>query len=350
MQIPTLASLRLSLVVVWFAACAPESADPIAGPDAAPSPVVLDPAGRFSITSTHALLAPPAELAPLLGELAAATDGGDDPTAYLVDLVVAQLPDGNARTLATVLAPYVAAELHGRIAAYAPGLAPAVRALAAGASRIATRFATLEDVAIVAAPPVGYIAQARAQRTLRGVRVDGTDLSFGAIGLPDPSASVEVTVELVGGISRDPSASSTLANQLAIARHVVPLPLAGWFRAAFDRVVVPAIVPGAGDLTGAFRVLVDCPRLGGLLAEAIGFGSPALYGEACAVGLAVAARTIYEQFPSTSARPLQLDVSGTARAADRDGDGVMDAIDGGVWTGRLGDVSVGASVFEGTAR
>jgi hypothetical protein len=339
----------LALVIAICAACTPDSADPIAAPDAAPPPSALDPGGRFVVTSTHALPAPPPDLSPLLAELAAATDGGDDPTAYLVDLVVAELPEGSARSVALVLAPYVAAELHGRIAAYAPELAPALRSIATGAIRISTRFATIEDLAITSSPVDGYVARGRVQRTIRGVRVDSTDLAFGSIGIADASTEAEITVELVGMATRaeEPRA---LSNQIAITRHAVPLPLAGWFRPAFDRVVIPSVVPGAMDLAAAFHALVDCPRLGALIAEAVGFGPASLYAEACSLGLAVGARKIYERFPSTSARAMALDVSGTARAIDRDHDGVMDAIDGGVWSGRLGEQSVGASVFEGTSR
>ncbi len=352
MQCTRFASLIASfLSLLSVVACTPETADPIAAPDAAPL-TAMDPSGRFAVTSVHALPSPPPELAPLVAELAAATDGVDDPTAYLVDLVVAELPEGSARSIATVLAPYVAAELHGRIAAYAPDLAPALRALALGATRISTRFATIEELAITSKPPEGFVARGRVQRTIRGVRVEDMDLSFGSLGIPDASIEAEVSVELVGVASSAESLaeSRVLSNHVAIARHAMPLPLAAWFRPAFDRVVIPAVVPGATDLASALRTLVDCPRLGGLIAEAVGIGGASLYSQACSVGLAVGARKIYEQFPSTSARAMALDVSGTARAVDRDDDGVMDAIDGGVWTGRLGELPVGASVFEGTSR
>ncbi|MGE0403872.1 MAG: hypothetical protein AB7T06_44605, partial [Kofleriaceae bacterium] len=78
--------------------------------------------------------------------------------------------------------------------------------------------------------------------------------------------------------------------------------------------------------------------------------SAALYAQACSIGIGVAAREIYERFPAASAPPHELAIMGVARAMDRDGDGIMDAIDAGVWTGTLGDISVGTSVFEGTSR
>jgi hypothetical protein len=345
----SVAPVLVALVVASMTACSPDSADPIGAPDAAPPPTALDPAGRYAISSTHALAAPPPDIAPLLAELAAATDGSDDPTAYLVDLVVNELPEGSARSVAIVLAPYVATELHGRIAAYAPNLAPALRAMAMGAQRISTRFSTIEDMVITADPPVGYIARGRVRRTIRGIRIDNTEIPFSAIGLADASAEAEITVELVGMATRaeDPR---VLSNRVAIARHALPLSVGAWFRPAFDRAVIPSVVPGATDLAAAFRTLVDCPRLGALIAEAVGIGPASLYAQACTIGVGVGARTIYERFPGTDARPLALDVMGVARAIDRDGDGVMDAVDGGVWSGRLGEVSVGAAVFDGTSR
>ncbi len=353
MQTPSFASLVASLTVSLAAsttACTPDSADPIAAPDASPPPRALDPAGTYALTSTFTLAAPPPDLAPLLAELAIATDGPDDPTAYLVDLVVGALPEGNARTVASVLAPYVATQLHDRIATYAPELAPALREMAVGATRIATRFSTLETL-VVSGTTIDQdaVARGRASRRLRGVRIDNTDIAFSSIGLADPSVDAELAVELVGTATRaeEPRA---LSNRVVIARHAVALPIGAWFRAAFDRAAVPAVVPGATDLATALRALVDCPRLGGLVADAVGIGSAALYAQACSIGIGVAAREIYERFPAASAPPHELAIMGVARAMDRDGDGIMDAIDAGVWTGTLGDISVGTSVFEGTSR
>lgn len=329
--------------------CSPEYADPIAAPDASPPPTALDPAGRYSVTSSYSLATPPPGLAPLLAELAVATDGSDDPTAYLLDLVVAELPEGSVRSIASVVAPFVAADLHARISSYAPDLVPSLRALATGATRIATRFSTIEDAVITADPPTGTSARGRVLRTIRGVRIDGTDIPFSSLGIADASVDADLTIELVG-VASNAGEPRTFANRITIARHSLPLFANGWFRAAFDRALIPSVVPDATDLATAFALLVDCPRLGALIAEAVGIGPASLYAHACTLGLGAGARAIYARFPSSDARPLALEVMGTARAIDRDDDGAMDAIDGGVWSGRLDDISVGTSVFEGTSR
>ncbi|MFN0252364.1 MAG: hypothetical protein ACKV2T_36145 [Kofleriaceae bacterium] len=345
-----------AVLALSIAACSPESADPSAAPDAAPPPSALDPAGHFTLASTYSLPAPPPSVAPLLAELSAATDGVSDPTTYLVDLVVAELPEGNARTVASVLAPYVAIELHDRIDAYAPELVPALRAMALGAARMSTRFTMLESLAVdstVASVEESdqRMMRGRATRTIRGVRVDNTSMMFASIGIPDTSAPTAITVELVGiatsGAAEDPRA---LSNRVTIAHHAIALPVGAWFRAAFDRAVIPTIVPGATDLAQALRTLVDCPRLGALVAEAVGIGSASLYAQACTVGLAAGANAIYARFPSVDSPALSLEVIGVARATDANGDGVMDAIEGGVWTGSLGGMSVGTTVFEGVPR
>lgn len=340
------------MLAALVSACTPDSADPIAAPDAAPAPTALEPAGTFTLASTYALAAPPPELAPLLGELATATDDADDPTAYLVDLVVDALPEGNARTVAVVLAPYVAANLHDRVAAYAPELVPALRAMATGAARIATRFTTLEDLVVIgdaSADRTGHTAIGHARRSVRGVRVDATDIPFSSIGLADTTTDAEITVELVGTATRAEEPRQYW-HRLAITRHTLSLPVAAWFRPAFDRAVIPSVVPEATDLASALRTLVDCPRLGALISDAVGLGSPALYAQACAIGLVTGARAIYERFPATTTPAASLALVGVARAIDRDNDGVMDAVSDGVWTGTLGSISVGTSSFEGTAR
>jgi hypothetical protein len=318
--------LRLcSLSFVIAAACTTPDSAPPSGPD--PMPVPIDPAGDFLVHSTLSLPGPPASTAPVLAELHAATDGPDDPSRYLIELVVARLPAGNIKTAAQALTPYVAAYVNGRLATVAPRFLDGIRELTAGLERIAQRFGTLETVTID--------EDGRMERTLEGFRFEAIEVAFDAIGLPDITVDTQVVLD---------------GDRLAVANHVVPLPYARMLRLGLDRAAIPRVVPQCSDLACALRELVDCPQLGELIAERIGLGSPGLYAQACSIGLTASASAIYDRLPAFDSAPLHLQTTGTARAADHDRDGPMDAIEAGTWTGMLDGRPLGSASFAGVAR
>lgn len=309
------ASMRtLACLVLFVAACASASSAP--SPDAAVLP--LDPSGRFEVRSTLMLSAPPPMAAMALADLAATTDGLDDPSRYVIDLVIARLPDGHIKTIASVLAPYVAVYVNERLDRVAPRFVDGVRALAAGLDRISRRFVLTEDVTLTP----GHV-----QRRITGVELDGVQLAFGPL-------ETSAIASLDGG-------------HLVIAAHAVRIPYGGMLRTGFDRAVIPRVVPGATDLAHALRELVDCATLGALVAERVGLGSPELYADACVLGLAVAAANLYARFPT---REATLALSGVGHAADHTGDSTIDVIEAGTWTGALDGVPLASGTFEGTSR
>src|SRR5262245_33334280 len=117
-----------SLLFISVAACAAE-APTTQPPIDPPHEVPIDPSGTFAATSSFALASPPAAAADALAELIAATDGPDDPSRYLIDLMIAKLPEGPARTYATAVAPYLAAYVNERITTVAPKLVDGARGL-----------------------------------------------------------------------------------------------------------------------------------------------------------------------------------------------------------------------------
>ncbi|HTL33190.1 MAG TPA: hypothetical protein VL326_08700, partial [Kofleriaceae bacterium] len=147
----TLALARGSLIafaVVAFAlvggGCA--SSDVAPAPDAAP--IAVSPVGRYDIVTSYAFAAPPPDAAAVLAELQSATDGPDDPARYLVDMLVARLPDPEVQEVAARLAPFLAAYLQTRLSAFAPQLAPAIRDMSARLSDISRRMETVETLTI----------------------------------------------------------------------------------------------------------------------------------------------------------------------------------------------------------
>jgi hypothetical protein len=317
-----IAALVLALIVS-LVACDDHAASP--APDATPVPIDLR--GRFEVQGSLALAAPPSLVATVLSDLAAATDGPDDPSRFLLELIVDRLPPGRIKTLAVELTPFVAAYVNGRIAIVAPQLAGGVRKLVDGLGRIARRFGTIEDVEIHGS---GHL-----RRTIEGIRFDTVAILFDEVGLAATTVDAVVTRE---------------GDRLTIAGHRAGIAYGPLLRLGLDRAVIPAVVPGATDLAQALTALVDCPRLGELIAEAIGLGAPALYAQACAVGLTTAATRIYDRLPAPDAPPVVLEVTGTARIVDRDGNGATDAIEDGVWMGTFDAARLGAATFHGTSR
>ena len=317
---------RLTFIVAFSvvsAACATDPVDTPA-PDAA---LPIDPAGRYAVHSSFVLSAPPPHADSVLDGLAAAIDGPDDPSRYLVDLIIERLPEGRTRTIAAALAPYVAAYLNERIDEIAPDFLAGARALSAGLSRIAHRFGTLETIEIAASGVT--------RRTITGVRFDAIDVRFDPIGLPDVTATTD---------------ASFAEGRLTIEPHAMTLPYARIVRLGLERAVVPGVVPGAASLPEALVALVDCPRLGALVAGYVGIGSPALYETACSAALLRLASAIDARIDALDTDTYSLEVVGAALGRDLDGDHALDVIEGGAWIGTLAGVRVARGLFDGGRR
>ncbi|HEX5058137.1 MAG TPA: hypothetical protein VFV99_02200 [Kofleriaceae bacterium] len=323
-----------------MSACA--DATPAPAPDSA-VPVPIDPTGRYAVTSSFALSSPPAAAADVLGELLAATDGPDDPSRYLIDLMIERLPPGTTKAYAAALAPYVAAYVNQRLAMVAPHFVDGARALSTGLARIATRFGTTETFDIASDGPRvegdDYVAESHTlTRTITGVRFDlhggrdVADVRFAPLGLPDITTG---SVAMIDG------------DRLTIVLHATSLPYTRMLRLGIDFAVIPDVVPAAHDLAQALAVLVDCDQLGAAVAEYMGIGSTSFYATACTLGLTALASRIYARIDAIDAASLSLEVAGDAVAVDKTGDGPMDAFMHGTWTGSFASMAVTSS-FEGT--
>jgi len=321
-------ALSVFIVFAVVGSCGPASP---ASPDAAPrSTVPTGPAGRFAITSTFDLTVP-AAAAPVIAALTAATDGPDDPTRYFVDRMIATLPDGTMKTIATQAAPYVAAYLNTRLADIAPRFVAGIDAIATGLSRIATHVGTIETLQID--------GDGAALRTITGARFEvgatPTTVSFADGGLADIVVGTHVFIDTAGHVT--------------IGDHAHNWPYGALLRLGLDRAVIASVEPAARDLATALGALVDCATLGALLADRIGLGSEALYRTACQAGMSAIASEIYGKIAAIDDTPLALEVTGSASGVDHDGDGTMDELRDGRWSGTVGSASsrepIGAASF-----
>jgi hypothetical protein len=305
-----------SLVVSLFASVVGcSSARP--GPDATPpSTVPTSPAGRFTVASTFDLPVPPAA-APVIAALTAATDGPDDPTRFLVDQMIATLPDGTVKTIASRAAPYVAAYLNERLVDIAPRFVTGIAALSSGLARIASHIGTIETLEID--------GRGAAIRTITAARFDvGTTpaiVGFADGGLADIVVGTHVALDATGHVTIDD--------------HAHGVPYGALLRLGLDRAVIAGVEPTARDLATALGALVDCTALGALAADRIGLGSAALYRTACRAAMTATASELYARIAAIDDAPVALELTGTADGVDLDGDGAMDELRAGRWSGAL---------------
>ncbi len=324
--VPSLGHLRAGLLaaIASLVGCG----DSPASPDAAISTVPTSPAGGFAVTSTFDF-GVPAAAGPVLATLVSATDGPDDPARFLVDQMISALPDGSVKTIAMLGAPYLASYLNAQLASIAPRLVPGIHAISAGVSRIATHIGTVETLQID--------ASGAATRLITGVRFDvgttATTVRLADAGLAEVSVAVQVALDATGHVT--------------IGDHTHALPYGAVLRLGLDRAVAPSVAPGAADLAGALGLLVDCDQLGGTIASYVGVGSGELYGTACRAGMTAIASQIDGQLAAIDQDPLGFEVKGTATGVDLDGDGTMDELTSGAWSGSLGALD---SLSSGGAR
>jgi hypothetical protein len=99
--------------------------------------------------------------------------------------------------------------------------------------------------------------------------------------------------------------------------------------------VAPSVEPTAGDLAGALGALLDCERLGSVIADRVGLGAPALYAGACRATMTAIASEVDAELAAIDATPLGIEVAGTAAGFDEDGNGTMDEMRAGIWTGAV---------------
>jgi hypothetical protein len=320
----------ISFALVGWIACG----GPPPAPDAAPLTVPTSPAGTFAVISTFDLRLP-AAAQPAMAALTAATDGPDDPSRYVIDRMIDGLPDGSVKTVARTLAPYVAAYVNARLVEIAPRFVAGLGGIATGLSRIATHLGTVERLQI---DPGGT-----GVRTIHAVRfeVGGavTVVHLADAGLADISAAVRAVLDATG--------------QVAISEHAHGLPYGAILRLGLDRAVVPSVQPGAHDLAEALGALFDCTRLGALVAERVGLGSAALYSGACQTAMTAIASDVDARLAAIDQIALGIEVAGTVHGVDHDGDGAIDELTGGRWTGAVytGQIRelIDAASFSGAA-
>jgi hypothetical protein len=320
-------SAALMIALTSLAACAadapggggPDDPDGPGGPDDVAN---LKLSGKFQLTSKFDIATNmPGTAGDVLNEIIAATDGGDDPARYLVDKVLAQLPNGALKDALGGAVPFVSDYLNDRLISLAPEFVPQVIKIGNSLGEATKNFGTISELNVT-----GAANALSAVHTVSGVqfKIEGTELPF---MFADYNTANVVTNGV--GIVLDQGGKVTIAS------HKVPLSFGKVMRIALDEAVIPLVDPSARNLNEVFANLVNCQRVGQSIADALGVNAPTAFENACKTGLNLAAGAIYSKIEAIDASALEFQMTGTARAIDKTRDNNVDELQRGAWGGNL---------------
>jgi hypothetical protein len=263
----------------------------------------------------------PGKVGEVVNTIIAATDNGDDPANWILEQVIAKMPNGTVKTLLNGARPFVAGYLNQRLLDFAPDFVTTMVQVGNDFGQMAKNFGTNEELEVT-----GAAGAFMSTHTITGAhfKIDNveSDLAFSTYMLPNVSVpSVGVTLSATG--------------QFGIADHKVPLTYGKILRIGLDGVLIPMIDPAATNLGTLLQGLVDCNQVGTLVASQIGgFGAGAIT-TACNLGLVAGAGVIYSKIDGIDGSALEFGLTGTARAMDTNGDRKVDKIQTGTWAGSM---------------
>ena len=281
--------------------------------------VPLSPQGKFALHSDYDIATNmPGTAGDVINEIIKATDDPDDPSRYILEKIVDQLPDGSLKSVVKGAIPFAAGYLNDRLLDIAPDFVAKMLDMGDKLGQVAKHFGTLETLDVA--------QNGMAVHVVDGVhfKVDQTELDF----MFKDSGIQDVTV---------PGVLVTLdaTGRLAIADHQVPLSYGAMVRLGVDEVIIPLVDPTAVDLSDVLHNLVDCHAVGQYLYDAIGVGSPSTFESGCTSELTAGAHLVYTQIDKIDTAALEFGISGIAKGIDKNHDGKMDSIQTGNWTGTL---------------
>ena len=281
--------------------------------------VPLSPEGKYAMHSDYDIAANmPGTAGTVSRAFIDATDSPDDPTRYILDMVINQLPNGTFKNVLKGAEPFVAGYLNDRLLDVAPNFVLSILDFGDKFGQIAKHFGTLEELDVA--------ANGSAIHIVNGVhfKVDAEELDFAFkdYNLPNVQVpNVMVTLDKTG--------------KLTIADHKVPLSYGAMLRLGVDNVIIPLVDPSAVTLGDVLHDWINCAAVGQYVYDAIGIGSPGTFQSACDSGLTAGAKEIYHLIDNIDASALEFGEAGTAKGVDKNKDGKMDEIQVGKWAGTL---------------
>lgn len=285
-------------------------------------PAAADASGRYTMRSTYDVATNmPGKIGAVANEFIAATDDPDDPTNWLLTKMIDAMPDGTVKSFLSSSKDYVAGYLNDQLLAWAPSFVSTMVQIGNDFGDMTKHFGLNEELD-VAGSADAYVATHT---------VNGMHFKFGSQEEDFAFADYQVANVVV------PNVGVTLdaTGRLTIAQHDVPLHYGQVLRIGLDNGIIPRIDPNAHDLGSLMTDQIDCDTVGYIAADAVGFGSPSTYADACRAGIDAGASYLYSKIADIDADALNFGIAGTARAVDTNGDGASDKLQTGTWTGQL---------------
>lgn len=328
-------ALALGSVVTGCAASAPDAGDDYedgSGSGSNEQDVPTSAEGKFSVTSTFDIATNlPGTAGDVINNIIDATDSADDPTHWILDKLVAQLPDGSFKNTVKGAIPFLAGYLNDRLLDVAPDFVVTLRDVGNKFGQIARNFSTMETIEINAA--------GQATKVVTGLQftIDQLDLQY---AFKDYQMADVTIPNLAVALER--------TGKLTISEHKVGLSYGKVMRIALDEVVIPLIDPSAVTLSDLLKNVVNCQAVGAYVYEALGIGSASTFQSACTTGLQVGGQAVYSLINKVDDNALEFTVNGVAKGIDSNGDKKMDKIQTGAWTGNLAYAGTPAPLARGT--
>ena len=281
-----------------------------------------DATGKYSMRSNFDLATnAPGKVGEVVNTIIAATDGGDDPANWILEQVIAKMPNGTVKSLLNGARPFIAGYLNQRLLEFAPDFVTTMVQVGNDFGQMAHNFGTNETLEVS-----GSVGAYTSVHTVTGAhfKIDNieSDLAFSTYMMPNVAVpAVGVTLSATG--------------QFGVADHKVPLTYGKILKVGLDGVLIPMINPAATNLGQLLQGLVDCNQVGTLVASQIGgFGAGAIT-TACNLGLVAGAGVIYAKIDGIDGSALEFGLTGPARAMDTNGDKKIDKIQTGTWAGSM---------------
>lgn len=295
------------------------------GGDDQPKP--LDPTGMYTMHSTFDLATNmPGTAGNVVNSIIAATDDKADPTLWILDQLIAQLPESNSieRGIKTALQfgePAIADYLNGKLLDFAPDFVTDMVQVGHDFGDIAKHVGLTESFQLS-----GANGSYTAVHTVVGVHIklDNQDKEV-------TLATYHVPNVVVGNVAvtMDPS------GQLTIAPHQVPLAYGQLLRLGLDAAIIPLIDANSHSLNDLLAHEINCQSVAKAIVDQFGIGSVSALASACTAGLTAGANYLYSRIDAIDGTALQFSINGTARAVDKNNDRRIDAIQTGAWAGTL---------------
>jgi hypothetical protein len=240
--------------------------------------------------------------------------------------LVAQLPNGTAKTALNAVLPFVSGYLNDRVLDWAPDFVTTIVQVGNDFGDVAKHFGLKETLDVQKAG-ADYMSTHTAIGAHFKIDNQDIDLAFADYQVAN------VVVQNVG-VQLDNT------GKLTIAEHKMPLSYGKILRIGLDAAIIPMVDANAHNLGQLLADKIDCATVGQYINDAIvnqfGFGPGASVMQgACNAGLQFGANAIYTKIAAIDSSALEFDVNGTAKVLDSNADKKVDTIQTGKWAGML---------------